>query len=167
MSDIPEVWAKAMIRAGFTDPRYTEPVPSLRAMAEKAGLHTTTVSRMVRGAGVAKVENVAAVAGALGVDVTTVSGWVSQEREESEPYVFPAEVDLLTRREREALTELIRAITESRRQADAAANTRAEVSSVPVVDEDDVPVRKRDVRTARGRVVRRGDRAQGPSAPRG
>jgi len=121
MNSIPEPWATAIVAAGYKDPRFDEPTPSLRALGEAAHLHTTTVSRMVQGKGVAKVENVAAVAEALGVDVRSVSEWVRQARAEVEPYVPPAEADLLTRRERDALTELIRAVTESRRAGDVQA----------------------------------------------
>lgn len=143
MSSIPEPWATAIVTAGYKDPRFDEPTPSLRALGEAAHLHTTTVSRMVQGKGVAKVENVAAVAEALGVDVRTVSEWVRQARAEVEPYVPPAEADLLTRRERDALTELIRAVTESRRAGDGNASARyqAGVSPAPdaVVTDADTP----------------------------
>ena len=134
MSNIPEPWATAIIKAGYKDPRYAEPTPSLRALAEEAGLHTTTVSKMVRGVGVAKVENVAAVAEKLGVDVRTVSDWVKQARAVSEPYVAPAEADLLTQRERDALTELIRAVTESRRSGDGNAAASTQAGGSPAVE---------------------------------
>lgn len=160
MSDIPEVWAKAMIEAGFIDRRFTQvPTPSLRALADAAGLHPTTVSRMVSGRGVAKVENIAAVAEKLGVDVVKVSGWVRQTREETEPYDIPPEVDLLTRRERDALTELIRAVTESRRTGDgnAAASKHAEGSSALDLSVAPGDTLEREASQPRGRVRRRSD----------
>lgn len=129
MSQIPEPWASALVRAGFTDPRYSDDRPSLGALAEAAGVHTTTVSRMVHGRGKPKHENVEAVAAALRVDVVKVSEWVRQARTEVEPYRMPAEVNLLTRREQAAITELIRAMAEARREGegsgDAAPNTPA------------------------------------------
>lgn len=116
MSNIPEPWATAMIEAGFKDPRYADDRPSLGALADAAGIHTTTVSRMVHKTGAAKTQNVAAVARALRKDVVEVSAWVRQARTETEPYTAPPEADLLNRRERAALDELIRAVTETRRE---------------------------------------------------
>lgn len=103
-------WTEAIIRAGYTDPRYREDRPSFSRLAEAAGLHTTTVSRLVRGVGKPKPGVVEAVAAALGVDVRFVSEWAQQVRSETRPYEPPAEVNLLTRREQDAVTELIRAI---------------------------------------------------------
>lgn len=113
---VPEPWASALVRAQFTDPRYADDRPSLSQLAEAARLHPTTVSKMIRGVGRAKVENVAAVADALGVDVVEVSGWVKQARSRAKPYSVPTEVDLLTEREQDALSELIRAIAAGRRE---------------------------------------------------
>src|SRR5690625_5188031 len=133
MSQIPEPWASALVRAGFTDPRYSDDRPSLGALAEAAGVHTTTVSRMVHGRGKPKHENVEAVAAALRVDVVKVSEWARQARTEAEPYRMPAEVNLLTRREQAAITELIRAMAEARREGegsgDAAPMSDAEGTS--------------------------------------
>lgn len=159
MSQIPEPWATAIVRAGFTDPRFSDDRPSLGALADKAGIHTTTVSRMVNGVGTARQRNVAAVADALGVDVVTVSAWVRQARSESEPYEAPEEVNLLTRREQEALTELIRAIAETRRVGEGDGN------AAPMNDAEGTSATP-NVKTARGRAVRPRGHGQPPRAQR-
>jgi len=149
MSQIPEPWASALVRAGFTDPRYSDDRPSLGALAEAAGVHTTTVSRMVHGRGKPKHENVEAVAAALRVDVVEVSEWARQARTEAEPYRMPAEVNLLTRREQAAITELIRAMAEARREGegsgDAAPKTPAGESPASKVHDLTPPDQDRDM----------------------
>lgn len=131
MNQIPEPWDAAIIQAGFTDPRYKDARPSMGALATAAGLHTTTVSRMVHGKGSPDPANVAAVAGALRVDVVVVSRWVDQARSQTEPYTPPPEADLLSRRQQEAVTELIRSIAARDEKAggehvdSSASNTRA------------------------------------------
>lgn len=126
-----EPWASALVNARFVDPRYAdEDRPSLSRLAEAAKLHPTTVSKMVRGVGRAKVENVAAVAAALNVDVREVFRWVKQARSQAEPYQMPAEVDLLTEREQEAISELIRAMAAGRREAGEEHERSAPTSAV-------------------------------------
>src|SRR5699024_780425 len=119
-------WTEAIIRAGYTDPRYREDRPSFSRLAEAAGLHTTTVSRLVRGVGKPKPGVVEAVAAALGVDVRFVAEWVQQARTESRPYEPPAEVNLLTRREQDAVTELIRAIAAREERTDEPQGTTSD-----------------------------------------
>ena len=114
MSQVPEPWATAMIEVGFTDPRYDDPRPSMSRLAEAAGVHTTTVSRMVHGLKRPDPANVARVADALRRDVREVSGWVRQARTAPIEYTVPSEVNLLTRREQDAISELIRAIAATR-----------------------------------------------------
>jgi len=114
MSNIPEPWHTAMVEARMVDPRYTDDRPSLSRLAEVAGIHTTTVSRMVKGTAATKPEHVEAVAEALRVDVRTVSKWVNQARTEVAPYKVPEEVNLLTKRQQDALTELIRSMAVER-----------------------------------------------------
>ena len=166
MSDyIPDPWRSQAERKGIT--------PTYRPLGDRAGLAHETVRRVISGQSVSK-HSIRKLADALGVDVETIHEW----RHEAPPdYGAMFEPDpssmLLTTEERAVINSLIRLLTEGRGEQQgegeghvdsSAANTRAEVSSAHV---DDVPVRKREVRTARGRVVRRGDRAQGPSAPRG
>jgi DNA-binding transcriptional regulator YdaS (Cro superfamily) len=108
--ELPRWWAEALVGAGFVDPRYEHDVPSISRLAEEAGLHTTTVSRMIFGRATASARNVEAVANALGLSVVKVSGWVDQARTVPSPYQVPDEVHLLTERQQKALTELIRSM---------------------------------------------------------
>lgn len=113
-SDIPEPWSSALVAARLTDPRYADDRPSLSRLAEVAGIHPTTVSRMVKGSHRANPANVALVAAALGRNVVEVSEWVRQARTVREPYQVPSEVNLLTDREQSAISELIRSIAANR-----------------------------------------------------
>lgn len=124
MSDIPEPWASAMVAKGFTDRRTNVPRPSARALADQAGIHPTTVLAMVRGT-LSDTRSVQAVAGALGLDPETVSGWIDPLRLVADPWVPPSEVNLLDRRQRDALTELIRAMAPRSRHGYPTATSRA------------------------------------------
>lgn len=165
MSDyIPDPWKSAANAKGIR--------PSYRPLGDRAGLAHETVRRVISGQSVSK-QSILKLADALGVDVEKIHEW----RQEAVPdYGAEFQPDpsssLLTTDERAVINSLIRMLTEGRGEdegddgdGNAAASSRAEVSSAPVVDEGEVPVRKRDVRSARGRVVRRGDRVRGPSAP--
>lgn len=139
MHNIPEPWHTAMVEARMVDPRYNYDRPSLSRLAEEAGVHTTTVSRMVKGTSTTRPEHVAAVAEALRVDVRIVSEWVNQDRSEARPYEVPAEVNLLTKRQQEALTELIRSIAATQQGEggrDAQSDTAPIVSSADDTAED-------------------------------
>lgn len=120
-----------MIRAGLTDPRYSDPRPSLNQLGLVSGVHTTTVSRMVHGKGVPDPDNVARVAAALRRPVVEVSEWVRQARTEDQPYTPPSEVNLLSRREQDAINELIRAMAQSRKGVVGNAEHPAPTKSVP------------------------------------
>jgi transcriptional regulator with XRE-family HTH domain len=120
--EAPEPWVSAMIQAGATDPR-NKNRPSMRALAERAGVDTATVTGLVFGDRETELQVIEQVATALGVDVALVTEWAGRSRSVTEPYAPPKEADLLNRRQRKALDELIRAFTEpevlSERQADA------------------------------------------------
>jgi len=108
--EIPEPWASAMVAQNLTDSRYADDQASIGRLAAEAGLHKTTVSRMIRGDVDSSPANVQAVADALHVDVVEVSRWVKQARSVTKPYDIPPEVHQLDEREQRALTELIRAM---------------------------------------------------------
>jgi len=177
MSQVPEPWASAMVKVGFTDPRYDDPRPSMSRLAEAAGLHTTTVSRMVRETKQPDPENVAHVAKALRQDVREVSEWVRQAGTVAREYRVPAEVNLLTQREQDAISELIRAIAATRE----AVVGNAESSTAPIGDDETEPSRNDEQSvvppSAEGNAARRGPtvsriEGHGPSrtntsAPRG
>lgn len=112
--DVPEPWAGWLIDAGLTAPNARRSIPSGRQLAERVGVHPTTIMDMMHGAADTDVATVTAVAKALGVDVRRVSEQVGLTRTEREPWVPPAEVDLLSRRQQRALSEMIRAMAEGR-----------------------------------------------------
>lgn len=142
MSEIPEPWATAMVARGFTDRRTKVPRPSARALADDAGLHATTVLAMT--AGVASdPRSVQAVAKSLGLHPEIVSGWIDPTRLVRDPWVPPSEADLLTRRQRDALTELIRAMAttkESESDGDTPTTMRAAVSAAVMASDSEVVV---------------------------
>ncbi|WP_436702159.1 helix-turn-helix domain-containing protein [Nocardioides sp. BYT-33-1] len=108
MSDEPTgEWAKAMSKAKAVDPRNGR--PSWNQLAEIAEVSTSTITAMVSGGRATSATTIRKVAGALGVSPEEVSRWLGRSRPVSDPYEPPAEADLLTPRQRKALTELIRA----------------------------------------------------------
>jgi len=112
--EAPEPWASWMIEAGTVDPRGKTPRPSMRELAERAGVTVTTITSMVFGDRHTEPGTIDRVAAALHVDVRLVSQMVGRARSVREPYVMPDEVHLLSTRERAAITLLIRAIAEER-----------------------------------------------------
>lgn len=114
MTELPEPWASALVKAGFTDRRHTDDRPSMGSLAAAIGVHGTTVSNMVHGRRVTDPATIAATAEALGVDVRIVASWVSQSRTVREPYRVPPEVNSLTKREQDGISELIRAMAAGR-----------------------------------------------------
>lgn len=102
-TEIPEPWSSAMTKAGFLDPRYGN--PSLRRLADAAGVHPTTVSSLILKGKVISARNMRSVSTALGVELGDMTRWVTGERRE--PYQPPAEADQMTERQRNAVTELI------------------------------------------------------------
>ena len=99
-----------MVERGFTDPRYTTDIPSLSRLAKACGMHTSTISSAIKGSGRRpSAATVVALTRALGDDV---ADWLGEERASTwEP---PAESSLLTDRQRKAVEEIIRAMTERR-----------------------------------------------------
>lgn len=83
-------------------------------LAELAGLSVETVRQTLYGGRDPSPATVRALSDALRVDVRTVSEWAGQARSVVESYRPPQEADLLTKRERKAINELIRAITATR-----------------------------------------------------
>src|SRR5690606_35182546 len=141
MTSTPDRWDAALVRDGFVDPRYKDDRPSRSRLAEKVGVHTTTISHMITGKRSTDPATVAAVADALGVDVVEVSRWVNQARSQAKPYKVPAQVDLLTQRQQDALTELILAMAAGRREDGGEHDVRsASTSTDPRVTRSNVVI---------------------------
>lgn len=102
---LPDKWAQRLIARGFVDPRFKHDVASMSALSAKTGLHTSTISALMSGRRKPSVETVQLLVAELGSDV---AGWLGVAIRE--PYQPPPEADLLTTRQRKALTELIRSI---------------------------------------------------------
>ena len=83
-------------------------------LAELAGLSVETVRQTLYGGRDPSPATVRALADALRLDVRRVSEWAGQARSVVESYKPPQEADLLTKRERKAINDLIRAITATR-----------------------------------------------------
>ena len=99
-----------MLAAGAVDPR--NGTPSMNALAKMSNTHTSTITAMVFSDKKTDQAVVDRVAAALNKDVRTVSQWAGRSRTIREPYVPPIEADMLTVRQRRAVSELIRSMAE-------------------------------------------------------
>lgn len=113
--DVPEPWATALVRANLVDPRNGR--PSMRALAEAADAHTTTIAAMMYGTRQTQGSLIARVAVALRMEdrVNEIFGWVGRARTETEPFSPHPDSDLLTSDERQAVNELIRLMVAGRK----------------------------------------------------
>lgn len=121
---VPEPWASAMERARLVDPRNGR--PSMSALAQEVGTHTSTISAMMAGTRKTNTSLVAKVAVALRMEdrVDEVFAWIGRQRTEAEPFTPHPDADLLTSEERQAVNELIRLMTRDRHGAVPANMTR-------------------------------------------
>lgn len=107
MSEMPEPWRTAAERAGVRQ--------TYRGIGEAAGLSHVTVRRLIA-QGRTTPATISAVADALRVSEATVTAWADVETSEWGPWVPPRESHRLNPRARQALEELIRAVTEGGQQ---------------------------------------------------
>lgn len=92
---------------------------SLRDMAYRTGLGTSTVSALVYGRRQSDERTLNAAAGALRLPVTTIRGWASEALGEAAPFELPQEANRLTRREREAVLAVVRAMLDPQGQSES------------------------------------------------
>lgn len=86
---------------------------SIRQLADKSGVSHPAIARLIHREGITKDENIAAVATTLGVTPARIYELAGMDApSEAGPYEPPEEAARLTTRQREALTELIRAMVE-------------------------------------------------------
>lgn len=111
-NEIPEPWRSRLIERQFTDPRYSDDRPSLSRLANAMDMHTSTVASAIYGRRRASEETVAGLVKHLGEDV---AAWL--DRTAPRPWTPPAESALLTDRQRKAVEELIKSMTERQEQA--------------------------------------------------
>jgi transcriptional regulator with XRE-family HTH domain len=132
--ELPYRWAERLIARGFTDRRTDHQYarPSLGALSDATGVHQTTLKSAITGARNPSVETVRRLMKALGDDV---AGWLGQDRVVE--WIPPAEASLLTDRQRKAVEEIIRAMTERREDVGnddrSAATKRAPESGADVM----------------------------------
>lgn len=108
-----EPWKTAMRKAGLS---------SISALARASDVSVETARRLVYGTRAKPNEDtIRKIAGALRESPTTVGKWVGMVlSEEKRPYTPPAEADMLTQRERDAVDEIIRIIVLPRQTLGAA-----------------------------------------------
>ena len=100
----PEAWQRLMDQKGMA---------SFRELGDAAGLSHTAVSRIAYGQSKhVRDTTVRAIADALGQDMETIYELINQPVEHASPWSPPAESQRLTRRQRNALEELVRSMAE-------------------------------------------------------
>jgi hypothetical protein len=92
---------------------------SFRALADKAGIGTTTVTGLVYGRRQSDEHTIQAVADALRLPVPTIRQWAATALGEAAPFELPAEANRLTKRERDAVLAVVRAMLDPVGQAEA------------------------------------------------
>lgn len=154
---MPEPWATAAIKAGF---RRADGAANLTALARAAGTNVETTRRLLTGKGRSGDDVIRRVAAALKIDVTLAAEWANQPREVASPYIPPDEAHRLSRKQREALTMVIKAMvgddgdpwalrTPTHEESMAAAEETLR-SVAPLSDEgDNVPPSPRPMRPSR------------------
>lgn len=168
----PEAWQRLMDQKGMG---------SFRELGDAAGLSHTAVSRIAYGQSKhVRDTTVRAIADALGQDMETIYELINQPVDHASPWSPPAESQRLTRRQRNALEELVRSMAEQPQEApmsttrsttpaDKAAEvvaTMAEVAGItpgPTV-EDTIAALPEDMRAPTMDIVRL-IRADEPAAP--
>lgn len=109
--EVPEHWAKAMERKGFTH----RDKPSVSRLAGETSLAVETVRRMVFGIGIPEQVNVNEVADALGVSRIKLNEWIGIARSIEESYEPPADADLMDQEQRTAVNRVIQLFVEDKR----------------------------------------------------
>jgi transcriptional regulator with XRE-family HTH domain len=136
-SEIPEPWRTAMEKAG---------VYSFRALSEKTGIGTSTVTGLVFGDRRSSEQTMQAVADALRLEVTTIREWAAAALGESGPFELPAEANRLTRRERDAILGVVRAMLDPAGQEageeTATGGQPADLLRLPLPDFNQVAARR-------------------------
>ena len=138
-----EPWASAMIAVGAVDPR-REGVASWNRLGEIADVHTSTITGFIAGERTPSTKTIRKIATALRLPTEVVSGWIRDTRPVRSVYQPPAEADMLTDRQRKALTELIRSmVTDEQRAGEGRADRPA-----PMSDAGGTPANVRPFRPA-------------------
>lgn len=134
LDDIPDPWCTAMENAGTY---------SLRDLATKADVGTSTVSALIYGRTASSERTMQAVADSLRLSVTTIREWASAARGEHEPFVLPPEANRLTRKDREAILAVVRQMAAARADAQSALDDAPDLATMQGIRlaEEDEPAR--------------------------
>lgn len=110
---VPEPWATPFRRAGFVNPNTGE--PSLRALYRDAGIHGSTMRRLITGeTRNPRTATIKMLASVLGEKPSTIARWVRDAMTiEPKEWTPPKEAQLLTKAQRKSLTQMIKAIAEA------------------------------------------------------
>lgn len=121
--DVPEQWAELLVRAELTDPRTG--LASMSALGEASGVHPSTISAMMYGDRKTQRASVDKVADAItrrlsgknpGDIKYRIHQMVGRALGDDTPFRPHPDADLLDPQERQAVNELIRLLTASKRQ---------------------------------------------------
>lgn len=133
---------------------------SNRKIAAAAGVSAPTVDRIIKGNVDTRVENLDAVAKAVGVGITEARRLAGLPQGEPGAYIGPEESRLLNRRQRTAIDELIKAIV----QGEAAPASETVVKARPTRVR---PVPPADPGTATGAPAADARHVRDPESPDG
>lgn len=86
---------------------------SLRELATKAGVGTSTVSDLIYGRKRTSEATMQAVSDTLRLPAPTIREWAATARGEAKPFRLPPEANRLTKRERDAVLAVVRAMLDS------------------------------------------------------
>lgn len=125
-SEVPEPWASRMTERGYTR---RDGGPNISALSRSMDVSVETARRAVKGIGIPEPETVAALVDKLGDDV---QDWIGQTVAAG-PYEPPSESALLTGPQRDALTDLIRAIAVGQRQKAGGEHARSAPIGEPAI----------------------------------
>lgn len=117
----PSSWEEALVRAGYTDRRGGNG-PSWSALAEKLGVHTSTLTGMRDGANTDS-DTVWKVAKALGIRSQLAAEWMGWSKSEPGPYEPSGDADLLNQHEREAVNRIISLLAEAKKGSGSSVST--------------------------------------------
>ncbi len=112
--EVIEPWAEPMVAAKLVDRRNGK--ASMRALAEKAGTTTSTISAMIHGTRDTGADVLERVAVALDVPVDRITQWAGKVRTEVKPFTPHRDANLLTAEEQQAVNELIRLLALPKRE---------------------------------------------------
>lgn len=115
---------------------------SFRDMAHRTGLAISTVAALVYGRRQSDERTVQAFADAVRKPVTTIREWAAASLGEVGPFELPADANRLTKREREAVLAVVRAMLDPVGPTNAEGGELVDLARPPQPDLDRVAARR-------------------------